>query len=345
MSEYRKDPLNNGWVIIATERGKRPSDFGSVKDQRKGGPCAFCAGFEQDTPPEVLALRADGGLPDSGDWHVRVVPNKYAAVTNVQKLERGLDSILGRMSGLGYHEVVVETPCHEDHLCDLSVAHLTDIVSTYQSRMQFILSDDRMRYVQVFKNWGAVAGASMEHSHSQIIGLPVVPRFVKEQLACSRAYHEAGRHCLVCDIIDKEISVGERIVCENDEFVVIAPFASKFPFQLHVYPKTHHAHFVDITASQTQAFALVLKEVLFALRVALVDPPFNYLIHTSPKKNSRPGHWTTIDADYHWFMAIIPRLTQVAGFEWGTGFYINPTAPEDAAEFLREVLVPADFIR
>ena len=345
MSQFRRDPLNGGWVIIATERGKRPSDFGSVRNERRGGPCVFCEGNEAETPPEVLATRQPGTGPDTPGWSVRVVPNKYAAVAPAVRLVRSQSGLFADMSGLGMHEVVIETPDHDAHLCDLSVEHIADVIRAYQDRARAMFSDERIQYVQIFKNWGSVAGASLEHCHAQIIGMPIVPRSVNEQLAAARAHRSATARCLLCDIVSEEMQVKSRVVAVNDHYTTIAPYASRFPFEMHIYPRPHSADFVNAGEEETLAFARILKEVLFALRIALLDPPFNFMFYLRPRSDPS-GRWGagSFGDKYHWHLEIIPRLTQVAGFEWGTGFYINPTPPERAAQFLRDVLLPVQLV-
>ena len=342
VSEFRRDPLNGGWVIIATERGKRPSDFGSVRNERKPGPCVFCSGHEWETPPEVLAFRSPESTPDAPGWTVRVVPNKYAAVGINARLDRNMDNLFDSMTGIGMHEVVIETPDHDANLCDLSVDHIASVLAAYQDRARVMMDDVRIEYVQIFKNWGSVAGASQEHSHAQIIGLPIVPRFVNEQIQCAQAHRTATGRCLLCDIVREELARKDRIVKATTDFVAIAPYASRFPFEVHICPRRHESDFIDAFEELLHGMARILKEVLFGLRIALIDPPFNFMIQTRPRV-APGGRWSHPD-EFHWHLEIIPRLTQVAGFEWGTGFYINPTPPEQAAQFLRDVLIPIQLV-
>jgi len=342
VSEFRRDPLNGGWVIIATERGKRPSDFGSVRNERAAGPCVFCNGHEWETPPEVLAYRSPDSAPDEPGWSVRVVPNKYAAVGANARLDRDGEGLFDHMTGIGMHEVVIETPDHDAHMCDLSVDHIASVLAAYQDRARAMMADVRIEYVQIFKNWGSVAGASQEHSHAQIIGLPIVPRFVNEQIQCAQAHRTATGRCLLCDIAREELARKDRIVKATSEFVAMAPYASRFPFEIHIYPRRHESDFIDASEELLLSMARMLKEILFGLRIALIDPPFNFMIQTRPRV-APGGRWSRPD-EFHWHLEIIPRLTQVAGFEWGTGFYINPTPPERAAQFLRDVLLPVHLV-
>lgn len=329
-------------MIIATERGKRPSDFGSVRAERSVGPCVFCTGHEWETPPEVLAYRSPGSQADGPGWQIRVVPNKFAAVGPNERLDRAEDNLFASMSGVGWHEVVIETPEHDAHLCDLAVDHITDVLAAYRARARTMMADQRIQYVQIFKNWGSVAGASLEHSHAQIIGLPIVPRYVHEQLNASRAYRELEGRCVICDIVRAELARQDRVVSANQDFVAITPYASRFPFEVHIYPRRHEEDFVEAPDVLLESMAKMLKEVLFGLRIALLDPPFNFMIRTRPRLAASDPLG---EGDhFHWHLEIIPRLTQVAGFEWGTGFYINPTPPEQAAQFLRDVLLPVYIV-
>ncbi len=302
----------------------------------------FCTGHEWETPPEVFAVRSQGSKPDEPGWQVRVVPNKFAAVGPQEQLSREEDNLFASMNGVGWHEVVIETPEHEANLCDLPIDHIKEVLVAYRARAQAMMADPRIQYVQIFKNWGSVAGASLEHSHAQIIGLPIVPRYVLEQLHAAWAYREVTQRCLLCDIVEAELSRKDRVVATSQDFVAVAPYASRFPFEVHIYPRRHEPDFLDASDETLESMARILKEVLFGLRIALLDPPFNYMIRTRPRfaaEDRGPG-----PDKYHWHFEIIPRLTQVAGFEWGTGFYINPTPPEQAAQFLRDVLLPVYIV-
>jgi len=252
------------------------------------------------------------------------------------------------MSGVGMHEVVIETPEHDAHLCDLSVPHIAKVLHAYQSRARTMMADPRIQYVQIFKNWGSVAGASLEHSHAQIIALPIVPRHVVERINCAVSHKKTTGHCLICDIIHAELSLKTRVVRDSRDLVAITPYASRFPFEIHIYPKNHEPDFINSSDALLVSLAEMLKEVLFGLRIALIDPPFNYMIHTRPRIPANPKLAPNPQSpnliDSHWHLEISPRLTQVAGFEWGTGFYINPTPPEQAAQFLRDVIIPAHLV-
>jgi len=242
------------------------------------------------------------------------------------------------MTGFGAHEVVIENPDHLKSTKDLSVEELSNVLTIFQDRVQDLYRDVRFRFVLVFKNEGEQAGASLEHSHSQLIATTVTPQRVKEELHGAGQYYKQKERCVFCDIITQEKDVGKRIVYENDHFITFCPFASRFPFEMWVLPKAHHADFYNARAHVAD-MALTLKIILNKLSRALDDPQYNFIVHTSPNRYPRRGYWHTIMEDYHWHFEIIPRIIRVAGFEWGTGLYINPTSPEDAAKYLREISV------
>jgi UDPglucose--hexose-1-phosphate uridylyltransferase len=329
MPELRKDPIYGRWVIIATERSRRPSDF--VPEERRpiGGFCPLCEGNEDRTPPEVLAFRDNGAPPNSPGWSLRVVPNKFPALRIEGELDREGEGIYDKMNGIGAHEVVIETPQHSETLSTLPLKGVENVLWAYRERIVDLGRDKRLRYVLVFKNYGSAAGASLEHSHSQIIALPIVPTRVREEIEGSKNYYLYKDRCVYCDIIRQELRQRRRVISENDGFVSIAPFAARFPFEAWILPKIHQTSYELMESSFYGQAAEILSDTLRRLRQVLDDPPYNYIIHTSsyPKQ----------DRDYyHWHIEIMPKLTKVAGFEWGTGFYINPTPPEEAAEYLRE---------
>jgi UDPglucose--hexose-1-phosphate uridylyltransferase len=343
MSELRHDPIQKRWVIIATDRGKRPVTFAVEKEQEKTGAfCPFCEGNEGSTPPEIWAFRNNGSERDKAGWRVRVVPNKFPALAIEGGLDKRGNGIFDLMNGVGAHEVLIESPNHTLFLPEMPVDHLSLIFQTAQDRLNDLFRDKRFKYVMIFKNHGAVAGASLPHPHLQIIATPVTPRTVALELESARSHYAVKERCLYCDIIRQEIEVGERIVAKNDAFVALAPYASRFPFEVMVAPLVHHHSFAEVTPREMTSFVSIVQEVLKRLKVGLNDPPYNFMFHTAPNTQTeprRPNYWATISHDFHWHLEILPRLTKVAGFEWGTGFYINPTPPEVAASFLREVQI------
>jgi len=329
MPELRRDPIHGRWVIISTERGRRPSDFVTEERRPIGGFCPLCEGNEDKTPPEIIAFRENGTPPNTPGWTLRVVPNKFPALRIEGELNREGEGIYDKMNGIGAHEVVIETPLHYETLATLPLKAVKNVLWAYRERMTDLRRDQRLRYVLVFKNHGVAAGASLEHSHSQIIALPIVPRRVAEEIEGAKNYFHYKERCVFCDIIRQEVQQKSRLIIENQAFLSIAPFASRFPFETWILPKTHYPSFEHMEPLLYEQAAQILSETLHRLRQVLNDPPYNYILHTSSFSELENDH-------YHWHFEIMPKLTKVAGFEWGTGFYINPTPPEEAAQYLRE---------
>ncbi|HKW96552.1 MAG TPA: galactose-1-phosphate uridylyltransferase [Bryobacteraceae bacterium] len=330
MPELRKDPITGRWVIISTDRARRPSDF-TREPVVISGPtrfCPFCAGNEQKTPPEVLAYRMNGSSNQKG-WTLRVVPNKFPVLGIEGELNREGEGLFDKMTGIGAHEVIIETPEHSSTLAQMTDKQVEDVLWAFRERMLDLKRDHRLRYILLFKNHGEAAGASLEHTHSQLIALPVVPRAAKEELEGARQYYDFKERCVYCDIARQEAAAGLRLVTETDRFVSIEPYAARFPFETWIIPKQHESHFEDTSAPVIQNLAWVLRSTLRKLDKTLEKPAYNFVIHTAPVQEPALSH-------YHWHIEIMPRLTKVAGFEWGSGFYINPTPPEESAQFLRE---------
>ena len=330
MPELRKDPVSERWVIIATDRVRRPTDFvrETVPAKASGRFCPFCPGHESKTPPEVLAYR-DGSHANQPGWTLRVVPNKFPVLEIEGELEREGEGLFDRMKGIGAHEVVIEAPEHALSITELSERSIEQVFWAFRDRVTDLRNDRRLRYVLLFKNQGETAGATLEHTHSQVIALPVVPKRVQEELEVSERYFDFKERCLFCDLIRQETKSGIRVVTETDHFVVLQPYAARFPFETWILPRHHKSHYEDTDAHQFKNLAWVLKSTLKKLEKVLERPPYNLLIHTAPLQDPA-------SMSYHWHIEIIPRLTRVAGFEWGTGFYINPTPPEESAKFLRD---------
>jgi UDPglucose--hexose-1-phosphate uridylyltransferase len=331
MPELRKDPVTGHWVIISTDRQKRPNAFRLERPVVLGrDQCPFCPGREALTPPEILSYRQNGGSPNSPGWEVRVVPNKFPALQVEGTLDRSGDGMFDRMNGIGAHEVIIETPDHDRTLAAMSEPEIERVLWAYRERMVDLKRDIRLRYILVFKNHGGAAGATLEHTHSQLIALPIVPDFVREEIEGARRHFAAKERCVFCDIIHQELADTRRVIFENADIVALSPYAPRFPFETWLLPKRHGARFEEAARHEHESLARALKSVLQRMDRALEFPPFNLIVHTSPFSDD-----TT--AVYHWHLEIMPKLSRVAGFEWGTGFYINPTSPEEAAEVLRAV--------
>jgi UDPglucose--hexose-1-phosphate uridylyltransferase len=331
MPELRRDPVTGRWVIISTDRQKRPNDFRIERVATIGREqCPFCPGREAMTPPEVLSYRQNGGAANTPGWDVRVVPNKFPALQVEGTLDRVGDGMFDRMSGIGAHEVIIETPDHDRPLAAMAESEIERVLWAYRERILDLQKDVRLKYILVFKNHGAAAGATLEHPHSQLIALPIVPDFVQEELDGARGHFQIKERCVFCDIVREDTRDGRRLIAENADVVALAPYAPRFPFETWLLPRRHGARFEDAARHEYEGLARILKNVLQRMDRALESPAFNLIVHTSP--------FGEVTADvYHWHLEIMPKLTRVAGFEWGTGFYINPTAPEEAAEVLRSV--------
>lgn len=329
MPELRKDPVTGRWVIISTDRAKRPSDFLREKVTIAGGRiCPFCPGNELKTPPEVLAYRNSGQANEPG-WWLRVTPNKFPALRVEGDLDRQGEGMYDRMTGIGAHEVIIESADHFATLASMSEKNISDIFWAFRERVLDLRKDQRLRYVLLFKNHGEAAGATLEHTHSQLIALPVVPKRVQEELDGSRRYFDYKERCIFCDILQQELDANKRIVLETDHFLVISPYAPRFPFETWVIPRKHRSHFEESDPAVLQNLGWVMRTTLRKIDKVLEKPPYNLVIHTGPLREGPMPY-------YHWHIEIIPKLTKVAGFEWGSGFYINPTPPEESAKFLRD---------
>jgi UDPglucose--hexose-1-phosphate uridylyltransferase len=321
-------------VIIATERAKRPTDFVREKVEIRGaGFCPFCAGNEAKTPPEILAYRKDGGARNTPGWSLRVVPNKFPALGIEGTMNRQGEGLYDKMNGIGAHEVIIETPEHQHTMATMPVRGVEDVLWAYRDRILDLKKDRRFKYALIFKNHGDAAGASLEHTHSQLIALPVVPKLVREELTSAKEYYGYKERCIFCDIIRQEMEDGVRVIAENESFITIAPYAPRFPFEMCIVPKVHQSAFEESQKHEFGHLAAMLKDMLSRLDRVLDFPAYNHIIHTSPIPDASNDY-------YHWHLEIMPKLTKMAGFEWGTGFYINPTPPEESAKFLREAAVP-----
>ncbi len=340
-SQYRFDLLQKRWVIIAGGRGKRPDDFTSRKEPTpENGFCPFCPGGEGKTPREIAAVREKGSSADGPGWKIRVVANKFPALRIEGEANREADGIYDRMNGIGAHEVFIESPRHDSTIAERTVEDVAQLLQVFRGRLQDLMNDTRLKYILVFKNHGAAAGATLAHPHSQLIATTVTPRTIALELNACREHHMVKERCLICDIIKHEISERDRLIGVDERFVAFCPYASRFPFEAFIAPRFHQHDFALATDGDLRGLAASLREVLARLKRGLDDPPYNFVLHTAPNARVEPKRahqWETLAQDFHWHMEILPRLTRVAGFEWGSGFYINPTEPEEAARFLRSV--------
>jgi UDPglucose--hexose-1-phosphate uridylyltransferase len=332
MPELRKDPILGRWIIISTERGKRPTDFIVEKPPTSGGFCPLCPGNETTTPAEVLSYGRPQSAPNRPGWTLRVVPNKYPALVIEGSLDKEGEGIYDKMNGIGAHEVIVETPDHNASFTYLPPDKMIQVFWAFRDRIIDLSRDLRFSYVMVFKNYGSAAGASLEHSHSQLIALPILPRMIVSELEGSKNYYGYKDRCIFCDIIRQELRKEIRIVCQSENFIAITPYAPRSPFEMWILPKEHSSSYIAMGDKHLEDLTLIFSEVMRRLDHCIPGVPYNFVLHTAPLR-SEPLH------HFHWHFEIMPKLTSIAGFEWGSGFYINPVPPEDAAKFLKEATI------
>ena len=335
MSELRKDPIVDRWVIVAPNRAQRPNAFNPSSSWCHGSEgCPFCEGQEHRTPGELLACRGPDGRPDGPGWRVRVVPNKFPALESQPEVRRWTDGIYRLIEGVGAHEVVVESPRHVASTSDVSVEQLAEVFSVYRRRLNHWEQDRRLRYGMIFKNVGPEAGASLEHSHSQLIVTPTVPTIVCDELAGALDFHRREGRCVYCEMVRQELDSGCRVVLETPNYLALAPFAGRVPYETWVLPKHHASHFqrIDrdprVDEDRLVELASLVRQTIANIEAVADRPAYNYVLHTAPFDTPELVH-------YHWHIEIMPSLTKAAGFEWGSGYYINPLPPEDAAARLR----------
>lgn len=332
MSVIRQDPTTKEWVIIATERGKRPHDFerrdppAAAKEREPS--CPFCPGNEEKTPSELERIEH----PEQKGWAVRVIANKFPALRREGDLLRKEPGPLFReMEGVGYHEVLIETPLHNRIIPLMRPIEVERILQMYQARYREVREDPRVKYIIIFKNHGETAGTSLEHPHSQLVATPVPPMLLRRKFDVAIGHYDDTGRCLYQDLVDAEMGAKVRVVVETDRFVVFHPYASRVPFETWIAPKQHESSFGNIAAEDLPELAAVLQRTLAGLHRALGNPDFNYIIHSAPAGDENKAY-------YLWHLQILPRLATIAGFELGSGIYITTMLPEESAAFLRGFL-------
>jgi len=335
MPELRKDPIVDRWVIIAKNRAERPLELTEGEPARRTAiaDCPFCEGHERETTEEVLAVRTSGTANGPG-WRVRVVTNLYPALLpGAGAFAPNAEHLFDAQPARGAHEVVIEHPRHLLGTSDLTVDELTEVLLVYRERLAALRAMNRYRQPIVFKNVGAAAGASIEHAHSQIMALPLVPREIAAELESARRYHQHNRQCIYCQLLADELSSGQRVVYPTvnpaaARFVALSAYAARTPLETWVLPAEHQSDFELLSATGARELAAVMRAVVTKIDSALDRPAYNYIIHTTSFDTYANDH-------YHWHIEIIPRVTKTAGFEWGTGLAINPVPPEEAAAIMR----------
>ena len=330
MPELRQNFFTKEWVIIATERAKRPEELVTHRQPKmvpsRVETCPFCTGNEAKTPPQILRVPANPEVP----WQVRVVPNKFAALSREVQPTRSIHRSRRTIEGFGVHDVIVETPDHSQFMALMQDSHVAEVLRVYKSRFDALNHDPRILHVTIFKNHGVDAGTSLEHPHSQLVATPVISHQVRERLEQALRHYDEYGECMFCQLLEEELSEQTRVVMTTEHFAAIEPFASPTPFCTYIVPRRHMAGFSDISAAEIVDLARVLRGILAKLYYGLENPDFNYTIRSTPAESAGVKY-------FHWYLSIIPRLTRVAGFELGSGMFINTVLPEAAAEFLRNV--------
>jgi UDPglucose--hexose-1-phosphate uridylyltransferase len=329
MPELRQNMATKEWVIIAAERAKRPEEFANPSDPAAAmhpewdPVCPFCPGNEE-LDLEVLRV------PEEGPWHVRGVRNKYPALQYEGERVRVFDGVQRQMSGVGHHEVLIETPIHNLSPALETPAQITLMLRAFQQRGRAMAQDPRTEHIIYFKNHGLLAGSTLVHPHTQIISLPIVPNNIRTRTEEARRYFEDTGRCVIYAMQAGELQDGSRVVLESTGFASIIPYAASSPFHTWILPRRHECAFLNATTQELDELGQVLGRVLRKLYVGLNDPDYNYVIRSAPIHE--PGR------EYlHWYITIIPRVSRAAGFEIGTGMYINPSLPEESAAFLRSI--------
>jgi len=342
MPELRRDPIIGRWVIIATKRAMRPSDFKIPQEEPAASEkCPFCEGNESQTAPEILAIRKPNTKPDTPGWEARIIPSVSGFLSIKGELDRHGKGIYDLMNGIGTHEILVMSPKHTGNVHQISEEEIAKAVGLLIKRVGQLKEDNRLKYVLVFGNHGKAAGGSnLGHLHLQLIATPVTPKRVKEELEGAKRYYDYRDRCVMCDMIKQELKEKKRVICEIDGLVAVTPFCSRFPFEAWIMPTEHSCDFDRADTKTVKNLGKIYKCIFTKMNKLLGDFPFNAILHTAPfRRRRRKSYWETIENDYHWHLEIMPRLTQVAGFEWGSGFYINPIPPEDACEALKEIRI------
>lgn len=331
MSELRLNLIAKEWVIIATEHAKKPEEFRQWKEKRYLpeylDSCPFCPGNEATTPNEIFRVE------EAGTWKIRVIPNRLAVVSD--KVEGGRVNVGLRHSaiGVGRHEIIVESPIHNMSIPFLEIGDISGILKVYRDRFIEAYKDPKVEHVIIFKNQGEASGTTLQHPHSQLIGIPVVPQDIRARIEETMRYYNTTGDCLMCATINDELTDGKRIISATEHFVTFIPYAALSPFHTWIFPKRHMASFADIEDSEINDLAMALRTALSKLHYGLDNPDFNYVIRSEGPQKNHSKH-------FHWYLSIVPRLSQASGFALGSGMYINPSLPEKVASFMREVRLP-----
>ena len=337
MHELRKDILLGRWVAILSN-SKAPGEYSLSCEEKNGQDnCVLCTNHEHETPAEIASIRRPSTQRNTPGWWVRAIPSFHPLFQIEGELGRKGVGIYDMMNSIGANEILIESPEHNRRPEELGIEQMIRVITLYRDRIADLHKDARLRYVLIYKDSGKDAGAIFSHPVSFLMATPVIPKTVKDELDNAKQYYSYKERCIFCDIMSEELRVGERIILETRNFVAFCPYAGQFPFESWIVPKRHCCAFHEITDDEIEDMGLILMSVLQKLRKVFNDPPFNYYIRTAPNMVPRKGHWHTLGEDFHWHLELIPRLVRTSGFEWGSGFYVLHTSPENAAKYLREV--------
>lgn len=326
MSQLRKDPFGPTWVIFSPELGLETSDFSSVS--RDFDSSILAPGNEIFLDKEIFALRPNNSKINQPNWTIRVIENPDALL-EARELKMHSNQMFSYANNSGYQEIIVEHPNPKMSIEDMPLDHLVDILKVYRDRMEKLSAKPGIRHIQLTRNVGKEAGSRYDHPHAQILAVGVRNRWLSEEMNAAKTYYKEHQSCLFCDVLETELSAKERLISANENFVAISPYAAKTPFETWILPKRHDSNFSSIKSTSLKDLASLLKDVIRAINGSLNYPPYNLMLHTLPIKGENR---------YHWHIELLPRLTKRSGFDWSSGFYVNPTPPEDATKILKEAL-------
>jgi len=321
MSEFRINPITGDYIIIASERAERPHDFGQQKETK----CPFCLGNEYLAPMAITQIKDENS---NNEWDIRIIPNKYPFISEKKESDTS-NEFFKKVDGYGVHDVFIDTPNHNESIVNFSLSHMQNVFFALQNRQKQIEEDKKIKYVQIFKNNGKLAGASKEHSHWQIVGIPVVTPKQLKLVESNYKYTNEHGICGFCDMINHELQINQRVIDENDYFVAITPYASEFAYEIWILPKKHFSTFLMLDREYIKVLSQMFLKLLKSLNSLYEGLNFNICFQDRPIIEK----YETI---HHWYLRIVPRITGIAGFEWSTSCYIDIVSPELAAQNLKK---------
>lgn len=327
MPELRQDPTTKDWVVIARERAKRPEQFRRSPAPSSEAPanCPFCPGNEHLTPPTIAEMRDEGG------WKVRVVANRFSAFEPETIGHPHQPNLFNSQDAYGHHEVVIETPAHQASLGEMDISDVRNVLRTYRERHLALRQDPKVKLVLAFRNHGQSAGASLTHPHSQIVGAPIIPPHIRRKYEVAIRHFDDTQGCIYCAVRDEELKNGRRLILETRFLIAIHPFASQVPFETWIIPKRHNPSFAEIMGPELDELTLALRSILGTMHTCLGNPDYNLIVHTAPVEDEHKPYFL-------WHVEIRPRLATPAGFELGTGVFINTAVPEETAAYFRPLV-------